>query len=145
MLRDNDWLEGELEGLLRGSFSDIEIINPILIKFGRRARTRFGSIRLLSGGESSIQINGVFKDPEVPAEVARVTIAHELAHYAHGFSSKHEQAHDHPHRGGVVDRELAQRGLGTELKLQKRWIKETWPKMAPKPVRRRRRKVYRWI
>jgi hypothetical protein len=147
IMRDNDWLEGELEGLLRGPFADVEIVNPILIKFGRKARTRFGSIRLLPSGESSIQINGVFRDHKVPAEVVQATIAHELAHYAHGFSSGHEQAHDHPHQGGVVDRELRSRGLGKLVTFQKRWAKETWPQVAPKPraSSRRRRIRYRWI
>ena len=46
-MRDNLWLKKQLEFLLKKYFSDITITNPIEIKFGREAKYRFGSIRLL--------------------------------------------------------------------------------------------------
>jgi len=79
------------------------------------------------------------------------TIAHELCHYAHGFSSPLEQRHPHPHYGGVVTKEMKARGFEKELKMQKKWLKEVWPellreKMPPRTIRRRRRRVViKWI
>jgi hypothetical protein len=139
-VRDGAWLERELERLLQGPFLDVEIVNPIVVKWGRRARGRFGSIALRDG-VSVIIINGAFREPGIPAEIVRATLAHELAHYAHGFSSEHRQAHPHPHRGGVVDRELGARGLGELAGLHKRWAREEWPRIAPLSQRRTRRRI----
>jgi len=47
-MRDNNWLKKQLEFLLKKYFSDVEIKNPVHIKFGREAKYRFGSIRLIS-------------------------------------------------------------------------------------------------
>jgi len=47
-MRDNSWLKKQLDFLLGKYFADVEIINPIDIRFGREAKYRFGSIRLIS-------------------------------------------------------------------------------------------------
>ena len=51
------------------------------------------------------------------------TIAHELCHYTHGFSSPHERLHKYPHNGGVVKRELEDRNLHHLVKAYAQWVK----------------------
>ena len=129
MQRDNKWLKERLKYLWQRYFSDIPIVNKITIKFGRPARTRLGSIkpgRKLGNHHSIITINGYFADPAIPEFVIDAVISHEFMHYAHGFASPHEQAFRHPHKGGVVNWDLKERGLDDVLKLEKRWLKENW-------------------
>jgi hypothetical protein len=128
-LRDNKWLRERFIYIWKRYFSDCPIINKITIKFGRPTRTRLGSIkpgRKLGNDHSIITINGYFQDPEIPDFVVDSVIAHEFMHYAHGFASPHEQAFAHPHKGGVVDWDLKERGLEDILKLERRWLKENW-------------------
>jgi len=132
-MRDNEWLEEKLESIWAQYFNDVEKINSIVIKFGKKARSRLGSIKQLhsykskNDNDSVITLTGYFKDERVPEYIIDSTIAHELCHYAHGFSSPHPQASKHPHSGGMVDNELKKRGFGQQLKDQKKWLKETWP------------------
>ena len=160
-MRDNTWLFQKLDELWDEYFSDIQQNNGVAIKFGRRARQRLGSIKQEpksirdisdKSRKTIIIINGLFKDPGVPEYVVTATIAHELCHYAHGFSSPLEQSFLHPHYGGVVTKELKVRGFEKELKLQKKWLKEVWPEYlkekmpANRAQRRSRRKVLiKWI
>ena len=140
-MRDNKWLNKQLEYLLGKYFQDVEITNPIEIKFGREAKFRFGSIRLLKprgyGGlrrlrgakkvepeKSVITITSMFKKDEVPAEVVQYTVAHELCHYAHGFSSYNKRLFKYPHHGGVVNKEIKKRGGEHLILAYKKWIKE---------------------
>lgn len=124
--RNNDWLNKKLELLLKENFADVEIINPISVEFGRKSKTRFGSIRLTEKKVSKIIINGYFKDNLIPEFVILATLAHELAHYVHGFSSLRPQLYKHPHKGNVVGIELKKRGLaGLELE-EKIWSKKNW-------------------
>jgi predicted metal-dependent hydrolase len=93
----------------------------------------------------------LFKDTEVPEYVVQATIAHELAHYAHGFHSPIEQKFEKPHQGGIVHRELDNRGGKKLEQMSKKWLKEQWrdyldqhfPRKAP--VRRKRKIIIRWI
>lgn len=137
-MRDAAWLEAQLDHVLLHHYPELELVNEIRIKWGRAARGRFGSIRLVDD-VSQIIVNGAFKGPEIPRDMVRSTIGHELAHYAHGFCSEHPQKYAHPHRGQVVDKEMIDRGMGKILAFQKHWAKEEWPALAPKPIRRRRR------
>lgn len=137
-MRDAAWLEAQLDHVLLHHYPELELVNEIRVRWGRAARGRFGSIRLIDG-VSQIIVNGAFREEAVPVEMVHSTIGHELAHYAHGFCSAHPQRYAHPHRGSVVDREMTSRGMGEILKFQKRWAQEEWPALAPKPVRRRRR------
>ena len=123
-MRDNAWLEGRLDFIWRSYFKDVPKKNEVRIKFGRAARYRFGSIRLLLADDSShILINGQFKDPRLSEKIVDHTIAHEMVHYAQGFSSPHPRLHLYPHRGGVIDKELSARGLQDLVKFYHRWVK----------------------
>ncbi len=134
-MRDNKWLEEQLQFLLQKYFSNVTITNPIQIKFGREAKYRFGSIKLLkhkglkifrkdsAPQKSIITITSMFANEHVPENVVRYTIAHELCHYAHGFSSMNKQMFRHPHHGGIVNRELTQRGAESLIRDFKAWLK----------------------
>lgn len=127
--RNNQWLKNRSQNIIKRYFSDIEIKNSLITKFGRPCNTRLGSIKpskLGSDKYSIITINGHFQDIEIPEFVIDAVIAHEFMHYAHGFASPHKQAYKHPHKGGVVDWDLKERGLGDVLKLEKQWIKKHW-------------------
>jgi hypothetical protein len=143
-MRSEAWLSEQLQFLLSKYFSNIQISNPIEIKWGREAKYRFGSIRLLKPRglrvlrgfrsirrikedqpqKSIIIITSMFKDEAIPEEVVQYTITHELCHYAHGFSSSNKQLFRHPHHGGVVNRELKERGAEELTHAFKKWLKE---------------------
>ena len=135
-MRDAAWLNKQLEYLLKTYFSDVKISNPITIKFGREAKFRFGSIKLLKTrglrlilGKSKpqkciITITRMFAREDVPVEVVHFTIAHELTHYAHGFSSSNKRLFKHPHHGGVVNAEIKNRGGEHLINSYKKWIRE---------------------
>jgi len=137
-MRNDDWLENRFDKIMKKHFSDVEAPNSVFIKWGRRARTRLGSIRkvypksilkrLAGDFETQIIINSHFKDEKIPSYVVDATIGHELCHYAHGFSSPLPQATMHPHKGGIVTREMKNRGMGNTLSLQKKWLKQNWQK-----------------
>jgi hypothetical protein len=61
---------------------------------------------------ASFGINALPQHWQVPEYVLITTIAHELTHYAHSFGSSLSRCYEHPHANNVVERELAQRGLG---------------------------------
>ena len=136
LMRDHKWLVNQLEFLLKKYFVDVPISNPLEIKFGREAKFRFGSIKLLKPRglrvlfertkpqKSIITITRMFANDEVPVEVVHFTIAHELTHYAHGFSSTNKRMFRHPHHGGVVNAEIKRRGGGHLITGYKKWIKE---------------------
>lgn len=94
------------------------------IKFGRRSKLRLGSIKYDRHKKSSyITITSLFRDPQIPVEVVDHTIAHELIHYTHGFSSPHERQHRYPHSGGVVKQEMEARGMLHLHQAYKQWVK----------------------
>ena len=145
-LRNQHWLEERLRFVWEAGFSDLEAKNEVIIRFGRVARTRLGSIRMSRDGKTSkILINKLFQREEVPVEIVDATIAHELTHYLHGFSSPLEQKFSTPHAGGVVTKELKKRGFGAALVLQNKWLKTLWPTIVREhmPIKRRRRVVRR--
>lgn len=76
--------------------------------------------------ETEITINSHFKDAIIPEYVIDAVIGHELCHYVHGFSSPLPQLARHPHKGGIVNNEMSERGMGELEKKQKRWIKQHW-------------------
>lgn len=135
--RDNDFLADLLADLWYRHFPDVPQINDVRIKFGQKAANRLGSIKLgrkdtkQTDGtlqrRSIITINGHFTDPAIPEDVVRAVIAHELVHYTHGFSSPHPKMYKHPHQGGIVDKEIVKRGLGSVLKFHEAWLKKEWP------------------
>ena len=123
--RDNQWLLSRFEALWESYFSDIPQTNEVYVGFGRRCKYRFGSIRLrLADNSTHIKINGLFRDEAIPVEIVDHTMAHELVHYSHGFSSLHPRLLRHPHRGGVIDKELNSRQLGHLVRFYNGWIKD---------------------
>ncbi|MBU0981323.1 hypothetical protein KKC94_01380 [Patescibacteria group bacterium] len=130
-MRTNLWLKEQVLNLLAGPFSDVELKNRISICFGRKAKRRLGSIKMENNGKvSRILINGLFRDESIPEEIILATIAHELCHYAHGFSSPLKRKFRHPHQGGVVTKELKARGLHELHKFEKKWTKANWERVV---------------
>ena len=140
MRRDHLWLEDQLKLLLSKYFSDVNLSNPLEIHFGREAKYRFGSIRLLKGKSSMslkslkslkkqgpqksiITITSMFAKRAVPVKVVQYTIGHELCHYSHGFSSTNKRLFKFPHHGGIVNRELTERGAHDLIAAYKKWLK----------------------
>ncbi len=111
LVRDAEWLAERVRLLWENHFADVPTGFPITTRFGTRAQYRFGSISA-QNGKTLILLNRLFADPFVPTFVVDATLAHELAHYAHGFGSGLPRLYAHAHRGGVVDKELEKRGLG---------------------------------
>ena len=142
-MRSEKWLKDQLDLLLEKYFVNVVVSNPIEIKWGREAKFRFGSIRLLKPKglrilkgfrslrsirekqpqKSIIVITSMFRDENIPEKVVQYTIAHELCHYAHGFSSANRRLFRHPHHGGIVNRELTERGAEELIKEFRLWLK----------------------
>jgi hypothetical protein len=157
-MRDDAWLFLKLDEVWDGHFSDVPQLNDVKIVWGRKARNRLGSIkqgerRLGSPVETIITINSLFKDEEIPEFIVTATIAHELAHYAHGFHSPLAKKYDHPHAGGAVNKELAKRGLEESMREQKKWLKTYWKDYVNEHLPRkqgvkrkvRRKLIIKWI
>jgi len=129
MVRNNRWLAQKLDLLWQKYFFDVAKVNKVEIIFGRVARFRFGSItsknkKWREKPKTLIRITGLFQNSRIPIAVVEYTVAHELVHYAHGFSSPHARLHRYPHEGGVVNKELAKKGLGKLVLAYKRWLKD---------------------
>ncbi len=123
-IRNNSWLLARLDYLWTNYFSDISQDNPVYIKFGKYSKFRLGSIKYdPKQGSSLITITSMFKNSNIPVEVIDHTIAHELCHYTHGFSSPKAQLHKYPHSGGVIKRELSERGLVHLYAAYQRWVR----------------------
>lgn len=150
-MRDNTVLENMLYEIWENHFCDVPRKNLVVIKFGKYSKRQLGSIKLahsgtrikgimrtreeelLSQDEKSISVitlTGYFKnDLLVPDYVVRATIAHELCHYTHGFSSPLEKRFLNPHQGNVINRELSKRGLLEEQKMADIWLRKNWVKV----------------
>lgn len=134
-MRSDRWLSDQLREILFKYFSNVKISNPLEIKWGREAKYRFGSIRLIKPKgikllssrshpqKSVITITSMFRDDAIPQKVVWYTICHELCHYAHGFSSSNKKLFRHPHHGGIVNRELTERGAEDLIHEFKRWLR----------------------
>lgn len=132
--------------LWENHFSDVPRKNLVIIKFGRGAKRQLGCItwatKKTRGIEqhlekvkiqddkkiSVIRITSKFKDETIPEDVVIGTIAHEMCHYAHGFNSPLNQIYDHPHKGGVIRKEMEKRELGDIYRFSKKWLKINWEK-----------------
>ena len=44
----------------------------------------------------------------------------------HGFQSPYPQLFRHPHKGGIVDKEIKKRGYDFLFDLEKSWVKKNW-------------------
>jgi hypothetical protein len=125
VLRDASWLQNRLEFLWNTYYSDARTGYPIAIHFGPRARYRYGSIYSI-GKQCHILINRLFAHPDVPEYVIDATICHELAHYVHGYGSGLKKRYAHPHRGGVVDKEMRARGCWHLEEDALKWRQSAW-------------------
>lgn len=124
-MRDNNWLLSRLDLIWSNFFPEMDQTNPIQIKFGRYSKYRLGSIKLnRKTNRSLITVTAMFKKESIPTEVVDHTLAHELVHYAHGFSSKKARLHKYPHAGGVVKREMELRGMGYLNKAYRTWVRQ---------------------
>jgi len=147
-LRDNGWLKSRFDYIRQRYFFDVEIKNNIIVKFGRPTKTRMGSIkkgRRVENFNSIVTINGHFRNPNIPSYVIDAVLSHEFMHYAHGFCSPHQQAFCHPHKGGVVNQDLRERGLADILKAEKVWLKTHWKDFIKNnhPYKPRRKSIFR--
>lgn len=126
--RDREWLENLLGDIWYKHFIDVPQQNDVRIVYGRKAKRQLGSIKLDPKDRitSIITINPIFQDLEVPEFVVRATIVHEMTHYAHGFNSPLEQKQQHPHSGGVIRQEFAERGLEQLFIDQREWLRHNW-------------------
>ncbi len=116
-----------LENIWEVCFSDTRRVNLVEIAYGQPWKRRLGLIRLsIDNTRTFIGVNALLQHPEVPEFVLITTIAHELVHYTHGFGSPLPRLYEHPHANGVVERELARRGLGEMVQKCDEWIDNAW-------------------
>ena len=127
-MRDNSWLEKRLDKIWKVLIPEIEKKNKVSIIFKGRWKNKFAHIKRLKDEQKSteIAINSFFRHHEIPDFILDTTIAHELVHYMHGFHSPYEKKFKHPHKGGIVDKELKKRGFNFLLDMEKEWIKTKW-------------------
>jgi hypothetical protein len=145
-MRDQAWLENLLTVIWKEHFHDVKGKSAVKVMFGRRARTRLGSISQDKKTKTAvIRLTALFKEPDVPEMIIKATLVHELCHYAHGFHSGIEKRFKHPHAGGVIRAEFEERGLGDLYLAQKQWLKTNWPAVVKKnyPVTVRKRHTRR--
>lgn len=131
-MRENGFLVEKLEKIWHKYFSDCKRPNRIIIQFGKSVRKRLGSIRRTNISKNNydtlILINGHFRNRDIPECVIDATIAHELVHYIHGFSSPLPQLSRFPHRGGKIEKEMERRNLGELLQMETDWLNANWIK-----------------
>jgi len=147
VVRDNKYLENLLYNLWENNFCDVARLNLVAIKYGKHSKRQLGSIRLIKDRDtfdryikrynlnkdvfenktvSLINITRYFAYDYVPEYVIRATIAHELCHYTHGFSSPLEKRYKYPHQGSIIKKELKDRGLIDIYVDSKKWLKDNW-------------------
>lgn len=146
-MRNSEYLENLLYEIWEDHFCDIPRKNFVIIKYGKYSKRQLGSIKLANKhtkikgilnekkedyniqDDKSITVITVtryFQNDVVPEFVVRSTIAHELCHYAHGFSSPLQKRFQKPHQGSIIKKELQERGLLEEQKKTDKWLKENW-------------------
>ena len=124
-MRDEQWLNQRFEQIWQLFFPDVEKKN-IYIRWKGNWKNKFGHITKTKKGQTEIAINKLFKNFQVPEDVIKLTIAHEIVHYSHGFYSHLPKLHKYPHQGGIVEKELKKRGFTYMLKKEKQWQKKEW-------------------
>jgi hypothetical protein len=126
-IRDDRWLHHVLESVWARHFPDTPRLNTIRVNYGAAWKNRLGLITMSHDQTTSfIQINALLRLRDVPDCVSRITVAHEMVHYAHGFGSPLPRRYKHPHRGGIVKRELLARGMAGEYAQYDDWIYNRW-------------------
>ena len=125
-MRDKVWLENRMNQIKDMLFPDLEFKNQVSIRFKGKWKNKFGHITMLKDRSTEIVINSLFSNQDIPEYIIDLTIAHELSHYLHGFHSPLERKYKHPHKGGVVTKELVKRGFGYLVKRERYFIKNEW-------------------
>ena len=125
-MRDNQWLNERLGKMWTLLFEDVKKENQVLAKFKGKWKNKFGHIKMLRDKTSEISVNSLLKHEVIPEYIIDITLAHELVHYSHGFNSPLKRLYRHPHKGGIVNKELKKRGFGNMLKVEKDFVKNKW-------------------
>ena len=146
MPSNNDYdkyLNSKAASLIRENFPERGVTNLLVVKWGRRWRNTLGHIKPLENAEfgSVIEINSLMKSTEVPDFVVDAVLMHELVHYFQGFGSNHNRKSKHPHKGGVVDKELARLGWEEIADQSDKWIKANWHEYVARELGPRKRIV----
>lgn len=128
-MRNDEWLAERLNQIWGLLFPDTERQNNVIIRFKGRWKNKFGHIKRLKNKDTEIAVNSLFRNERVPEFIIDTTIAHELIHYSHGFQSPLPKRYKHPHAGGIVRRELLNRGFGHLIKREREFVKREWPKV----------------
>jgi hypothetical protein len=130
----DNYLAKRTASLIRENFAERGVTNFLVVKTGRKWKRTLGHIKTLENNEygSAIEINPMLFDLDVPEYVLDYVIMHELTHYFQGFASNHQKKHKHPHRGGIVEKELARLGWEEIQTKSDKWIKENWEEILKK-------------
>ena len=131
-MRDKEWLEQRLQQIWNLLFPDTPRKNTVKVVFKGKWKNKFGHIKRLRNKDTEIAVNSLFQDYLVPEYVIDITIAHELTHYAHGFHSPLPRLYKHPHKGGIVTKELKKRGFAHLLRKERYFVKKEWPVLYAK-------------
>ena len=125
-MRDDKWLNERLDNIWNLLFLDVERSNKVYARFKGRWKNKFGHIKMLKNKSSEIAVNKLFRNEVIPEYIVDVTLAHELVHYSHGFNSPLKRKYKHPHKGGIVNKELKKRGFEKLLKIERDFVKNKW-------------------
>ena len=127
-MRNNLWLQIRLLQIWELLFPELPKLNKVTCVFKGKWKNKFGHIQQ-KGISTEIAINSLFKSELVPEYIIDLTIAHELIHYMHGFNSPLPKKFKHPHKNGIVTKELLKRGFGHWERKEHSWIKKEWPRI----------------
>lgn len=129
-MRSDEFVARRLEQIWQLLFPEVEKKNNLVVRFKGRWKNKFGHIKLLKNKDTEIAVNSLLKDPKTPEYIIDITLAHELVHYMHGFNSPLPKKFKHPHKNGVVTRELIKRGFSKMLREEKAFLKNEWPEIV---------------
>ena len=126
--RDDAWLNSRMNNIWVRYFKDVERENIVLARFKGKWRNKFGHIKRLKDKSTEIAVNRLFRNKTIPEFMVDLTLAHEIVHYSHGFHSPLEKKYKHPHKGGIVTKDLKKRGFKEMIKVERDFIKTKWIK-----------------
>jgi hypothetical protein len=146
-MRDDEWLAQRMNQIWELLFPEVDRMNNVVIRFKGKWKNKFGHIKRLKNKDTEIAINGLFKHEQVPEYMIDTTIAHELIHYWHGFNSPYTQKYKHPHAGGIVTREMKNRGFGHMIAKEREFVKRQWMPIYNTlcPEKKPRRRRFSWF
>ena len=135
--KTDEWLAEFFHEIWERKFPDVKKKNNVVVRWKGKWKNKFGHIRRLKNKDTEICINSLFRQEFVPLYIIELTLAHELVHYMHGFHSPYPKQFKHPHKGGIVNKELEKRGYGNWVKEERIWFKEVWSKQFHKETKER--------